>query len=112
MTLTSSPPPSGLPALDAGQRIVLRNVSWGLYERMLEEVGDSHVRINYFRGVMEIMYPSNQHEGWKKTIARLIEVYAIEADIPLTGLGSVTCRRGDVQAGIEPDECYSVTTPP
>jgi len=41
------------------QSVVLHNVSWDLYERLIEVAGDSHTRITYFRGDMEILYPSD-----------------------------------------------------
>jgi Uma2 family endonuclease len=92
---------------------VLEDVSWDFYERAVEEMENSgrHVRITYEDGRMEFMSPSDLHEELEGLIGRLIELYAIERDIPITGLGSVTCKRRDLRKGLEPDECYYVTTP-
>jgi Uma2 family endonuclease len=46
----------------------------------------------------------------KKIIARLLERYAEEVDIPLHGYGSTTFRREAKARGLEPDECYCVNT--
>lgn len=105
MTVVAAPP------IPREQQFLFYDVSWDYYERTLEEIGDQPIRITYDRGRMEFMSPLDRHEGVKKTIARLVELYAFDKDIPITALGSVTCRREDVQRGLEPDECYYVTTP-
>jgi Uma2 family endonuclease len=66
------------------------------------------VRMTYCEGELEIMSPLPEHEDDKKTIARLIEMYAIERDVPLYGYGSTTFRRAAKERGLEPDECYCV----
>src|SRR5688500_12174775 len=43
----------------AEQRVLLHNISWETYERLLDERGDSRVpRLAYDRGELEIMSPS------------------------------------------------------
>lgn len=96
------------PAPVSERRFVLEGVSWAYYEQTLAELGEQHVRITYDRGRMEFMSPSPRHERVKKIIGRLVELYALEADIPILPLGSVTCRREDLARGLEPDECYYV----
>jgi len=91
-------------------RIVLENVSWDYYLRTIAEFENSHVRVNYFRGRMELFMPGVKHERIKKAIARLLETYSLEQNIRISGLGSVTCHRDDVRAGLEPDECFYITT--
>lgn len=54
--------------------------------------------------------PSPEHELLKKVIARLLERYAEEIDIPLHGYGSTTFRREAKARGLEPDECYCIGT--
>jgi Uma2 family endonuclease len=104
MTTVLSEPPQGF---------VLEDVSWEYYDRTLRELEarHQHVRVTYDDGRMEFMTIGDEHERAKKTIARLIEAYALERDIPITGLGSVTCRRKKLRKGLEPDECYYVVTP-
>lgn len=88
------------------QHLVLDHVSWSFYEKLLSQVEDRPLRITFDHGRMEIMAPLPEHEGPKKSAARLLEAMANELDIPLSGFGSSTFRRVEAAAGLEPDECY------
>ena len=92
--------------LEGEQRVLLRGVGWEGYEALLRLVGDGHVRVTYDRGDAELMSPSLDHEGFKKRIARLIEVLTEELDLPCEGAGSTTWRKQARDRGLEPDECY------
>lgn len=94
------------------QHLLLTDVSWDYYDRTLRELDGRHFRITFDRGRMEIMTVGPDHETVKKAIARLLEQYSTEMDIPIEGLGELTCRREDIARGLEPDECYYVTNPP
>jgi Uma2 family endonuclease len=97
---------------DVDQRIVLRDLSWTHYETLLAMRGDRPgLRIAYLEGDVELMTPSQSHEIISTEIGRLLEVYALEEDIPLTGVGSWTVKRAEVERGVEPDECYSLGPP-
>lgn len=87
-------------------RIVLNDVPWSTYLVLRDSVRDAHTRMTYLRGRLEIMSPSREHETDKKLIARLLELFCLERDIPLFGYGSTTFRREDKERGLEPDECY------
>jgi Uma2 family endonuclease len=87
--------------------IRLSGVSWEDYERLLAMRGDhSAPRIAYLDGEIEIMSPSQTHEGIKSMIGRLVEVYCLEHDIPFSTYGSWTLQSPDRSRGAEPDECY------
>jgi len=62
--------------------------------------------MTYLEGQLEIMSPSRTHEVGKKQIARLLELFCLERDIPLFGYGSTTFRKEEKARGLEPDECY------
>jgi Uma2 family endonuclease len=94
--------------IPAERRVTLDGVSWQFYQNMLDEVGESHVRLTFDRGRLEIMSPLPIHEQVKKVLARLIEAYADEMHLTIEGLGSTTFDREDLQKGLEPDECYYV----
>jgi Uma2 family endonuclease len=95
----------------AEQRIVLHSVTWQQYESLLSTLGDyPGLRLMYLTGTLEIFMPSPEHEMIKKVIARLLERYAEELDIPLHGYGSTTFRQAAKARGLEPDECYCVDT--
>ena len=64
------------------QRIVLRNVSWETYERLLaDHMDSSSPRFTYDRGALEIMSPSSEHEELNRAIARIVEIIIEEMDI-------------------------------
>ncbi|MEA5467824.1 Uma2 family endonuclease [Spirulina sp. 06S082] len=91
------------------QRFVLPNIKWQQYESLLATLGDYHgLRLIYLEGTLEIFMPSPEHELLKKAIARLLERYAEEVEIPLHGYGSTTFRREALGRGLEPDECYCI----
>lgn len=102
-TLMSRPP----------QKFVMEDVSWAYYDRTLRErdARGSHLRVTYDDGRMELVTTGSRHEQVKKAIARLLEMYSVEMDIPITGLGEVTCRLKRIRKGLEPDECYYITSP-
>ena len=96
-----------LVAAEQDQRVLLHFVRWEAFERVLEGKGDaSGTRLAFLDGELEIMSPSWSHEWIKKTLARLVEAYAEEMDMELTGAGSWTLRNRIRSAGLEPDECY------
>ena len=97
------------PGLDEDQRIVMRAMSWQDYEALLAIRGErSGVRMYYLDGEIEIVSPTKIHEGRKTTLARLLEIWAMESDISLNGFGSWTLKTELREAGAEPDECYIV----
>ena len=69
------------------------------------------VRMTYLRGALELMSPSRLHEDVKTRLARLLELWALERDVPLYGYGSTTFRVEPRERGLEPDECYVVGQP-
>lgn len=86
--------------------LLLRDVSWKVYESLLKELESHRVSLTYDRGTLEIMSPSRTHDFGKKLIARLIETMADELYIDIVSGGSTTCRREDLEKGLEPDELY------
>jgi Uma2 family endonuclease len=99
------PPPS----FDEDQHVVLRAMAWQDFEALLAIRGErSGVRMYYLDGEIEIVSPTKIHEGRKTTLARLLEIWAMESDIALNGFGSWTLKKELREAGAEPDECYIV----
>jgi Uma2 family endonuclease len=90
------------------QHVLLQGISWDVYEALLREVGDQNVRLTYDSGELEIMSPIPEHELWKKNFGRMIEIIALEMNIPMWPLGSTTFRQKKLKKGLEPDECYYV----
>jgi Uma2 family endonuclease len=93
-------------------RFVLSGVSWQFYEACLAEIGDRRVRVSYYRGDIEMMSPSEEHDRFAYLLGRLIEIATLDLDIPIRGVRSTTWRREDQEAGLEPDECYYIEHEP
>lgn len=93
-------------AVEGEQRVLLSNVSWQTYDRLLLELDNRAVRLTYDRGALEIMSPSKRHERLKRLIGRMVEELTLELDIPISSCGSTTWRREIEARGLEPDECY------
>ena len=87
-------------------RILLTGVPWSTYVVLRDTLTSAGTRMTYLKGALEIMSPSRDHEVDKKQIARLLELFCLERDIPLFGYGSTTFRREEKERGLEPDECY------
>ncbi len=91
------------------QRVVLRNVDWDTYERLLQANSDSSApRLAYDRGDLEIMSPLPEHEEANRNIAMIVEVFAEEFGIDIRGLGSTTFRRRALDRGFEADSCFYI----
>jgi Uma2 family endonuclease len=88
------------------QHMVLEDVSWDFYERLLKEIGNRPIRVTYDQGRLEMMSPLPEHERVKKIVDVLIRGLTWELGIEVVSLGSTTFRRKDRAKGLEPDECY------
>lgn len=91
------------------RRMVLYNVGWDTYERLLRDHADASApRFTYDRGTLEIMSPLPEHERLNRAIQLLLPVVAEEAGIEMYSLGSTTFNREDLQRGFEPDSCFYI----
>lgn len=91
------------------QRILLHNVSWELYENLLDSHRDCSVpRFTYDKGELEIVSPSPEHEALKDAATQLVYAVADGRDLDLQCLGSTTFRREDLARGFEPDACFYI----
>lgn len=89
--------------------VILDNVSWETYERLIAEHGERcGTRFTYDEGVLQIMVVSSRHERPNRTLATLIEVLAEEWNIDIQNLGSMTFKRKDLLKGFEPDSCFYI----
>lgn len=101
-----------LKTIDSEQLFIINEISWQMYESLLESVGDdwAGIRITYLEGTLEIMSPSRRHEFAKTNIGRLLDAYFEETRTRFYGLGSTTFRSELTARGIEPDECYCINS--
>ena len=89
------------------RRVLLHDVPWSTYIVLADSVDSPAVRLTYLEGLLEIMTTSPQHEVSKKVIARLVELFCLERDIPLFSYGHATFRDEAKERGLEPDEWYT-----
>ncbi|MBD2771413.1 Uma2 family endonuclease [Iningainema tapete] len=94
---------------DPEERFTTSGVSWEIYEALLAKLEDnSHYRVTYLDGVLEIVSPSIRHEKVKKNLAMLLEHFLYRKRINCIPMGSTTFRNKAKKAGAEPDECYCI----
>jgi Uma2 family endonuclease len=103
-----------LTTIDQGeQRVLLRNISWQLYESLLQEIGDDgQARLSYLQGDLEFMTPLPHHETYNRQIDRAITTIADELNQEYNLFGSMTVKRSKMAAGAEPDSCYYIANEP
>ena len=95
-------------AVQDDQRVMLHGLTWGQYLAISDALPDhAGVRMTYLEGTLEIMTTGSRHEVLKKTLARLLEAYADETRIRITGYGNTTFRKQAMERGLGPDECYT-----
>ena len=96
-----------------GQRVVLQDITWQEFERVLEELGEHRAaRIAYENGLLEIMAPLPEHEDNKEIIGDLIKDLLEELDVEFRSLGSTTYKSEGMMKGIEPDQCFYIQNEP
>lgn len=106
MSTVSSRPP-------AGQRLLLDNVDWRTYSRLLRIFAEHRgIRLAYDRGRLEIVRPLPEHESDASFLGRLVIALTEELGLPIKEGGSMTMRRRKKQRGIEPDRCYWIANEP
>jgi Uma2 family endonuclease len=95
------------------QRIVLPNVGWDTYERLLEGREGRAPRFTYDRGALEVVSPLlPEHEELSGNLRFVVRVLAEELGISIRDFGSMTLRREDLQGGLEPDGCFYIQNEP
>jgi Uma2 family endonuclease len=90
------------------EHVVLYDVSWEAYEKLLEAFEEKRLPHTYVDGTLEIMTISHEHEWTNAILGRFIENLSIEFKIRITSSGSTTLRRQLKQRGLEPDKSYYI----
>jgi len=73
-------------------RRVVYGVAWGNYLKFLDATGEFNLRHTYDEGTLEMMSPRKDHDWVVKLIARMVEAFALAADIPIQSIGSTKTR--------------------
>jgi Uma2 family endonuclease len=97
----------------AENRVILNNISWDTFERLLADIGDRRKTLfHYINGTLEIMSPLSLHEGSNHFIEALLGIFTDELEIDMRRLGSLLMKIPDLKLGAEPDSCYYIQNEP
>lgn len=92
-----------------GHQLLLKDVSWQMFENILEELGESRAaRVSYSKGVLEIKTPLPEHEDDKVMIGDLVKALLEELDIEFRSLGSTTFKNQEMLQAVEADDCFYI----
>ncbi|MEO0432792.1 MAG: Uma2 family endonuclease [Cyanobacteria bacterium J06656_5] len=92
-----------------GQRLLVRNLDWPEFERILTELGEHRAsRIAYNQGILEIRMPTPEHEVDKELIGDIVKTLLDELEIDCECFGSTTFKQAAMNSGIEPDQCFYI----
>jgi Uma2 family endonuclease len=108
-----SPPAQAKPvrtAIAGDQRIVIRNLSWELYDRLSDAVGErQHIYLAYDGRDLELMTKGWTHEDYKELFSRFVTFVTSELRIRSRPAGETTWKRPEIKRGLEADQCYFFT---
>jgi Uma2 family endonuclease len=92
-----------------GNKVRLQNVSWEMYESILEELGEGYaIRLTYYKETLEIRMPLPKHEKAKSLIGDFVKLMLEELNIDCDVLGSTTFKSKEMLSGLEPDDCFYI----
>ena len=92
-----------------GHQLLLKDVSWQMFEKILEELGETRAaRVSYSKGMLEIMTPVAEHEDDKVIIGDLVKALLEELDIEFRSLGSTTFKNQEMAQAVEADDCFYI----
>ena len=105
------PRPSAAPStatlVPVAERGVMHDVSWNLYDRLTDAIGErSSIRVAFDGKDVEIMVLGPKHERSKALLGLLIDYVSTGLEIDCEELGSTTWKRPELERGIEADQCY------
>ena len=92
------------------QRFLIPHINWASYQQLLAAFAESGPRVSYLDGTVELMSPGPIHEEIAYILGRMVSILIVELDIPAKGQRSTTFKRRDLRRGLEPDECFYLTS--
>jgi Uma2 family endonuclease len=89
------------------ERVVMHNISWETYQRLLSEsINSCGTRMAYDEGTLEVMVVYAGHEDLNRTLAAIAEITAVVTGRDFRRTGSTTFQREDLLKGFEPDSSF------
>ncbi|MFP4102045.1 Uma2 family endonuclease [Coleofasciculus sp.] len=90
------------------QRFVHSGMSWQQFKLLQESFADSPgIRLAYYKGELEILTVSPDHESISRMIAGLLILYFLENEIEFNPLGSCTQEKPE-QVSAQADESFAI----
>lgn len=111
----ASPSPTvsqGVTPRSPSNSVVIPDVTWDQYSRLGDVFGERQVRVTFDRGTLEIMTLSLPHESFNSILAELVACLADELGLPRVNVGSTTFKKKELDAGLEPDNCFYLDSSP
>ncbi len=103
----TSPSPAAPGVVLAEQRIVIRGVSWEIYDLLSDAIGEKqHVYLAYDGRDLEIMTKGRIHENYGDFLRKFVGAVTFELRIRCRCLGETTWKRPAIERGLESDLCY------
>jgi len=92
------------------EHVVQLPASWADYLRLLAQRGEAgRPRLSFAAGVLEVMSPSEGHEGVAELLGLLVAVYCAELGLEgARALGSVTMKSARKRKGAEADKTFAL----
>lgn len=92
------------------QRLVHSSLNWQKFKLLQEIFADSpEVRLAYYKGEVEILTVSPEHESISRMITGLLIVYFLEKEIEFNPLGSCTQEKEE-EVSAQADESFAISS--
>lgn len=89
------------------------SANWEVYQGIYHLLGEKRsTHLTYYKGILEIMAPLEDHERSSGLIGQFIEILTEELNLNLKTMESTTLRRPGLKAGAEPDQGYYIENEP
>ncbi len=86
--------------------MVLPNIGWETFGRIMHEIGKRRYRIAYRNGNLEFTTAELGHHSRSRWIGNLIFFAALELNVPICSGGSTTLKDSKNRVALEPDDCF------
>lgn len=95
--------------LQPGSCITLENLTWPEFEAVLASLGEKRSsRLAYCHGLLELMVPLAAHEKPISILSDLVKATLALQERDWECLRSTTFKNPQMEAGIEPDDCFYI----
>lgn len=95
------------------KRVTLYHIDWHSYEQILDALGNNRAaRLTYYKGMLEIVSPLEEHESASDRLGILIHILTEEMNLNIKSIASTTLNKPELKIGAEPDKCYYIQNEP